>query len=288
MPPIQPQKSALAHSAPVPSRRLPSGLLTAIAVLWTMTAAWLSQGAVALGDAGASRLGILPVTSVTLIVVTLAGLVVLGLIRAGASRLPLSLLALAMLPWLPMPVPAAMLLWTAPLVAVVWAGVVTAMVATLRLPPIAWPAHPLPVRAALLALVIYSAAAWAVAPSRPGGDEPHYLIITQSLLRDHDLKIENNHARGDYREYFAGDLSKPDYLRRGRDGAIYSIHAPGVSALVAPAYAIGGYRGVVVFLLLLSSIAAGLVFELSRRVTGSTRAAWFGWAAVVLAPTQLL
>ncbi|MEO7271997.1 MAG: hypothetical protein ABIX28_17005, partial [Vicinamibacterales bacterium] len=150
------------------------------------------------------------------------------------------------------------------------------------------PSLALPVRAALLALVIYSTAAWAVAPSRPGGDEPHYLIITQSLLRDHDLKIENNHLRGDYREYFAGDLSKPDYLRRGRDGAIYSIHAPGVSALVAPAFAIGGYRGVVIFLLLLSSIAAGLAFELARRVTGSTRAAWFGWAAVVLAPTQLL
>ena len=144
-------------------------------------------------------------------------MLVLVLIRLGASRLPLSLLVLTMLPWLPMPVPAAMLLWTSPLVAVVWAGVLTAMAATVPWRPITLPAHPLPVRAALLALVIYSAAAWAVAPSRPGGDEPHYLIITQSLLRDHDLEIENNHARGDYREYFAGDLSKPDYLRRGRE-----------------------------------------------------------------------
>ncbi len=302
MPPIQPQKTGSAHSARVASTRLP---LSAIAVLWTMAAAWLSQGAVALGDAGASRLGILPVTPVALTMVLFAGALVLGLIRAGASRLPLALLGLTMVPWLPLPVPAATLLWTAPLVLVVWAGVLVALLATVAWRPPAsvdfpirvfpgWhatifpPNLALPVRAAVLAFVIYAAAAWAVAPSRPGGDEPHYLIITQSLLRDHDLKIENNHARGDYREYFAGDLSKPDYLRRGRDGAIYSIHAPGVSALVAPAYAIGGYRGVVLFLLLLSSIAAGLVFELARRVTGSTQAAWFGWAAVVLAPTQLL
>ena len=127
-----------------------------------------------------------------------------------------------------------------------------------------------------------------MAPSRPGGDEPHYLIITQSLLRDHDLAIENNHARGDYREYLRGrpvEAGLPATRAERRD---LLIHAPGLPALVAPAFLIGGYRGVVVFLLLVSSIAAGLVFELSRRVTGSTTAAWFGWAALVLAPTQLL
>ena len=28
--------------------------------------------------------------------------------------------------------------------------------------------------------------------------------------------------------------------------------------------------------------------QLARRVTGRTMAAWFGWAALVLSPTQLL
>jgi hypothetical protein len=55
--------------------------------------------------------------------------------------------------------------------------------------------------------------------------EPHYLIITQSLLNDGDLKIENNHAQEDFRSYFGGRL-RPDFLRRGQDGD-YSIHAPG-------------------------------------------------------------
>jgi hypothetical protein len=138
------------------------------------------------------------------------------------------------------------------------------------------------------ALAIFAAAAWCVSPSRPGGDEPHYLIIAQSLLLDRDLKIENNHARGDYRRYFPGDLSKPDYLRRGRDGAIYSIHAPGLPALVLPAFALAGYQGVLIVLLILSAAAAGLAWELARRVTGRTDAAWFGWAAVVCAPTLLV
>ena len=28
----------------------------------------------------------------------------------------------------------------------------------------------------------------------PGGDEPHYLVIAHSLIRDDDLQIENNHT----------------------------------------------------------------------------------------------
>ena len=69
----------------------------------------------------------------------------------------------------------------------------------------------------------------------PAGDEPHYLVIAQSLWRDGDFKIENNHQRGDYREYFGRDLD-PHYLTRGEDGEIYSIHPVGMPILLAPVY----------------------------------------------------
>ena len=121
----------------------------------------------------------------------------------------------------------------------------------------------------------------------PGGDEPHYLVITQSLLKDHDLRIENNHRRGDYQPFFAGELPKPDFRRRGRDGEIYSIHAPGLPTLVAPAFAVGGYHGVLVFLILLASIGSALAWHLAERVTGRQDAAWFGWAAVTLSATWI-
>ena len=45
-------------------------------------------------------------------------------------------------------------------------------------------------------------------------------MITESLLRDRDLQIENNHRRGDYRSFFPGDL-RPDFLARGQNGRIY-------------------------------------------------------------------
>jgi hypothetical protein len=114
----------------------------------------------------------------------------------------------------------------------------------------------------------------------PGADEPHYLVITQSLLRDHDLAIENNHARGDYREYFGGEL-RPDFLRRGLNEVIYSIHAPGLPALLTPAYAIGGYRGAVVMVALFGALAALAIFDLAALLAGAA-SAWVTWASVCL------
>jgi hypothetical protein len=114
----------------------------------------------------------------------------------------------------------------------------------------------------------------------PDADEPHYLVITQSLLRDHDLAIENNHARGDYHEYFNGELH-PDFLRRGLNEVIYSIHAPGLPALLVPAYAVAGYRGAVAMICLFAALTALAVFDLAALLAGP-RVAWIAWAAVCL------
>ena len=84
--------------------------------------------------------------------------------------------------------------------------------------------------------------AWSIGPRTPSGDEPHYLVIAQSLLLDGDLRIQNNHDRRDYAAYFDGTLA-PDVRVRGRDGQQYSIHAPGVATLVLPLFAVFGYRG---------------------------------------------
>ncbi len=140
--------------------------------------------------------------------------------------------------------------------------------------------------AGVCAFAIFAFAAWQVSPSVPGGDEPHYLVITQSLLLDGDLKIENNHRRGDYQAYYAGALA-PHYIRRGANGEIYSIHAPGLSAVVAPAFALGGYPAVVFLLLVIASCGSALAWHLAWLATGRAAAAWYGWAAVTLAATTI-
>jgi hypothetical protein len=117
-------------------------------------------------------------------------------------------------------------------------------------------------------------------PVYPGGDEPHYLVIAQSLWRDGDLKIENNHDRGDYYEYFSQQLD-PHYLTRGSDGEIYSIHPVGMPVLITPIYGIGGYPAVLVFFIAMASCAAGVMWYATTRITNAPGAATFAWASVV-------
>lgn len=113
-----------------------------------------------------------------------------------------------------------------------------------------------------------------------GGDEPHYLVIAQSLIRDGDLAIENNHERGDYREYYNGPL-RPDYMRRGIDGRIYSVHAPGLPALLIPAFLAAGARGATLFIAFVGALAAMAIFDLACLIAGRL-VAWAVWAAVCL------
>src|SRR5262245_15991164 len=94
-------------------------------------------------------------------------------------------------------------------------------------------------------LTIYGVAAWRV-QSQVGaeGDEPHYLMVAESLLRDHDLALDQDYAEGRYRAFYrTHDELAPHFRVRGREGRIYSLHAVGLSLLVLPAYALGGYPG---------------------------------------------
>jgi hypothetical protein len=109
------------------------------------------------------------------------------------------------------------------------------------------------------------------------GDEPHYLMIAESLWADHDLDIANNHAQRDYRSFYPGEL-RPDFLRRGLHGEIYSIHAPGLPALIIPAYAAGGALAVVVFIAALAALTALTVFDAATAIAGA-RAGAVAWAA---------
>lgn len=264
-------------------------------VLLAALAAWLSQGTLAVTTFDGPRIALLPVSVTAILISILAGIVTVAVVRAGASLAPFSLLALIVLPWLPIPLPPAVLMWAGSIRWLVWVGV-TAIVAVslvskrpqlFTVPSLSKVVKERPrTVAGVLAFVIFTLSGWFVSPSVPGGDEPHYLVITQSLLLDRDLKIENNHLRGDYQAYWGGPLA-PHYIKRGRGNQIYSIHAPGISAIVAPAFAIGGYRGVVLFLLMVAASGSALSWHVAWLATKRDSAAWFGWAAVTLSATVI-
>jgi hypothetical protein len=263
-----------------------SAMSTAAAIVLTAAAAWVSQGAMAFGDDGSARLAILPLTTLAAMLVLFAAVAVFGLLRVGASPAPLVLLFLAFLPWLPLPVPPAVLVWSGPVLWVLWIGVAAAMLATVRWQPVL-PAHHPALRAGVLALAVYSCVAFTTSASRPSGDETRYLFAPQTLAHDRDLRVAGAGGLRVVRPSRATIPPGTDAGRRGLSAGI-STFAPGIAVVVWPAFALAGYGGAVVWLVLLSAAAAALAFHLAWRVTGSTGAAWFGWAAIVFAPPVAL
>jgi len=74
------------------------------------------------------------------------------------------------------------------------------------------------------------------------GDEPHYLLISHSLLTDGDFDLSNNYAQNDYSRFMPKGVRIDPHTAPGTDGR-YSFHSPGISLLLLPFYALGSLGG---------------------------------------------
>jgi hypothetical protein len=68
------------------------------------------------------------------------------------------------------------------------------------------------------------------------GDEPHYLLVSESLVADHDFDVRNNYENHDGRWYGADTLEPENHARTMRTGAMWSTHDFGLPVLIAPVY----------------------------------------------------
>jgi hypothetical protein len=132
--------------------------------------------------------------------------------------------------------------------------------------------------------VLATAAGRAHARVGPEGDEPHYLMVAESLLRDGDVSLDRDYAEGRYTLFHDAPLA-PHFRTRGKGGVIYSLHAVGLSVLILPAWALAGYAGVTVFMALLAALVALEVREWVRELTGRVGLAdAAGWAFALSPP----
>lgn len=266
-------------------------------------ALWFSMGVldVAGGPAGPVRVAMLPPAVGLAAAIALAVLAGLIVERRWPDRrrrdvaLPLyslSILALPYLPWLPdaLPVlrvfagPGRYLVWLVVCAQVVWAAMGTGRGARLAVRVRSWTPGRTFLAVGLVSVAVYGAAAVRLVSTDlyPGGDEPHYLVLAQSIWLDGDLDIENNHARRDYAAYLGTASLEPHSLARGVDGAQYSVHPIGLPLMVAPILAVLGYPGVVLLLVIVATLVSALAWIWLRHLTGSVAAATFGWAVVAL------
>ena len=120
------------------------------------------------------------------------------------------------------------------------------------------------------------------------GDEPFYLLTTQSLLADGDFDLANQYEARSYESFF----DHPDELWRQSvpqpDGDLLSPHNPGLSFLVIPGFGLGGLAGAQVQLMVLGAATMALAFVLADRLTGRRLLCWFATLGVGLSATAFI
>ncbi len=104
-----------------------------------------------------------------------------------------------------------------------------------------------PNRAAIVAAIVYGLAIPAMLPPKTvvDGDEPYYLLITESIVRDRDLDLANQYATLERSATGRRDLVPQFGDPTGPNGERYSRHEPFLSLLMAPGYAIAGLWGAI-------------------------------------------
>lgn len=98
--------------------------------------------------------------------------------------------------------------------------------------------------------------------SEYGGDEPHYLLTATSLLEDGNVDLLDEYRGREYDEFYPYDL---DPHGQTTDGRLNEPHGIGFPLLIAPALAVGGPKGVELFLAALAALAVALGYLLALR-----------------------
>lgn len=120
------------------------------------------------------------------------------------------------------------------------------------------------------------------------GDEPFYLMTTQSLLQDWDLDLRQQYERRSFESFF----DHPDGLWQQslpkEDGTLLSPHNPGLSVLLLPGFALAGLAGAQVQLLTIAALTFSLTYVLIVRLTGEALWSWASTLAVGLSATAFI
>lgn len=123
-----------------------------------------------------------------------------------------------------------------------------------------------PVVSFVVALAVLSLAR-TVAEAPVVGDEPHYVLIAQSLLRDGDVELDNDYASAARTGNVKAGLAPETHAFRYRDGGpLRPVHNVGLPLLLVPAMAVDASVGAArtVLVVLGAGFAAALMWFLAR------------------------
>ncbi len=96
------------------------------------------------------------------------------------------------------------------------------------------------------------------------GDEPHYLIMTQSVANDGDFNLDNNYELESHKEFYNAPIGKHYINIHGKN---YSWHQFGLPIIMAPLYKLFGYKGVLWGMIWISCLGLVSVYNICKSFT---------------------
>jgi hypothetical protein len=135
----------------------------------------------------------------------------------------------------------------------------------------------------VLAFAAYLAVFLVMRPDT-AGDEPHYLLVAESIAYDGDVDLTNDYASRDRTLRVVNtfplshEVQAADYTGSGK---LRPAHGVGLSAFLAPAVALGGLKGARLAMVLVAALLADQLYRLLRDLRLRRRYRIAGWFAAV-------
>jgi hypothetical protein len=120
--------------------------------------------------------------------------------------------------------------------------------------------YPLIWLAAICSILFFTTSFVDVHTSRPLGDEPHYLVISQTLLKYHSLDVRLDYNHRDYYAFYPEDMGP--HLSRNVHGQLLALHNIGGPVLWLIPFALVGRLGAMWFMSLVSVLIIVNIYKL--------------------------
>lgn len=117
----------------------------------------------------------------------------------------------------------------------------------------------------------------------PTGDEPHYLVISQTLVLYHSLNVTLDYAHNDYKIFYAGPLGPAQHTSLNKWGQVLPLHSIGAPVLWLIPFAIAGRLGTLLFMACLSVLVILNIYLLLVSLSIQRKYAFFTSLMMALA-----
>lgn len=135
----------------------------------------------------------------------------------------------------------------------------------------------------LSSLVFFSCACLTGLVDSPTGDEPHYLVISQTLLIYHSLDVDLDYAHGDYHSFYGGPLVPAHHVSLNTWGEPLPLHSIGAPILWLLPFALAGRLGTLLFMALISVFTIANIYLLLLALGIRRKYAFFTCVGIILA-----